>query len=183
MCVSNMRKLATRKAAAMVRAMPSAMVMVDSSLRILEANEAFVFMFTGEDSSPYLGQPEELTGLPVTDFLEFGGLLRRVLNTGQDIQKEHYLYQKRLYNVTVFSIERHQAAGAVVTDITSLKKGRESLARKVRDVITKNISTVQEIASLLGEHMVETESILSAIAADFEEEGQETAEEDEAAEV
>ena len=32
----------------------------------------------------------------------------------------------------------------------------------------KNISIVQEIACLLGEHMVETETLLSSIAEDYD---------------
>ena len=37
-----------------------------------------------------------------------------------------------------------------------------------QEVINKNIATVQEIACLLGEHMVETELLLSSIAKDFD---------------
>ena len=168
MCVSYMRRLATRKAAAMFRAMPSAMVMVDRNLRIQEANESFIRMFTGDQKERYLERPEELAGEPVAKWLEFTGLLKKVLKTGSDLHREHLLYKKRLYNIYVFSIEKHYSIGAVVTDITSLKSGREDLARKAREVISKNISIVQEIACLLGEHMVETEVILNAIAADLE---------------
>ena len=35
-------------------------------------------------------------------------------------------------------------------------------------IITKNIATVQEIASLLGEHMVETELLLNSIAEGYD---------------
>ena len=36
-------------------------------------------------------------------------------------------------------------------------------------MISKNISIVQEIACLLGEHMVETETLLNEIADDYDE--------------
>ena len=45
---------------------------------------------------------------------------------------------------------------------------RSKIAQKAREVITKNITTVQEIASLLGEHMVETELLLNSIAEGYE---------------
>ena len=45
---------------------------------------------------------------------------------------------------------------------------RNKIAQKAREVITKNIATVQEIASLLGEHMVETELLLNSIAEGYE---------------
>jgi hypothetical protein len=45
---------------------------------------------------------------------------------------------------------------------------RSKIAKKAREVITKNIATVQEIASLLGEHMVETEMLLNSIAEGYD---------------
>ena len=45
---------------------------------------------------------------------------------------------------------------------------REKIARRANEVISKNISIVQEIACLLGEHMVETETLLSSIADDYD---------------
>jgi PAS domain-containing protein len=197
MCVSSMRKLATRKAAALVKAMPSAIVMVDHQMNILEVNEAFVRMFTLNDpDSPNgpangydrpngyerpnkPGSPggppncqsrlEDLIGTPVTQWVEFGRLIRKVLMTGQDIHIEHRLYKGKLFNVYIFSVEKYQVAGAIVTDMTALREGRFDLAKKVREVINKNIATAQEIACLLGEHVVETETLLSAVAADYEE--------------
>ena len=45
---------------------------------------------------------------------------------------------------------------------------REKIAKRAREVIAKNIATVQEIACLLGEHMVETEVLLDSIAKGYE---------------
>lgn len=45
----------------------------------------------------------------------------------------------------------------------------EQIARKAHEVIEKNIATVQNIACLLGEHMVDTELLLSQIAQGYEE--------------
>ncbi|MDR2934370.1 MAG: 4Fe-4S binding protein [Candidatus Adiutrix sp.] len=167
MCVSHMRHLATRKAAAMIKSMPSAMVMVDGNLDIIEVNEAFLRMFTGGADSPYLGHPERLVGEPVESWLEFPELFRRVLKTGEDVYREHQPYNKRLYDLHIFNVERHKIIGAVVTDATILGRARERTAHRAREVISKNITIVQEIACLLGEHMVETETLLSAIAEDY----------------
>jgi PAS domain-containing protein len=167
MCVSNMRRLAMRKATAMIKAMPSAMVMVDENLKIIEVNEAFLRMFTGGAESPYLDQPERLVGEPVEDWLEFSSLFRRVLKTGEDVYREHRPYKRRLYDLHVFNVEKHKVLGAVVTDVTVSGRDRERTAQRAREVISKNITIVQEIACLLGEHMVETETLLSAIADDY----------------
>ncbi|MDR2946268.1 MAG: PAS domain-containing protein, partial [Candidatus Adiutrix sp.] len=168
MCVSNMRRLALRKASAMLQSMPSAALMVDDNLRIVEFNEAFARMFTGGADSPYLEHPERLLGEPVKDWLEFSELFRRVLKTGEDMYREHRPYKKRLYDLHIFNIEKHKILGAVVTDVTVAGRDRERTAQRAREVISKNITIVQEIACLLGEHMVETETLLTAIAEDYD---------------
>jgi hypothetical protein len=94
--------------------------------------------------------------------------LKKVLKTDQDIQLEHYLYQNRRYDVHIFSVEKHEIIGAMVTDVTLTVTSQEKMAKKAREVIVKNMQIVQNIACLLGEHMVETETILSAIADSYE---------------
>ena len=73
-----------------------------------------------------------------------------------------------MYDISAFAIEIGELAGAVITDVTKSEMDREKIARRAREVISKNIATVQEIACLLGEHMVETEVLLNSIAKDYE---------------
>jgi hypothetical protein len=73
-----------------------------------------------------------------------------------------------LYDISIFNIEENQIVGAVITDVTQSETNREKIAQKAHEVISKNISIVQEIACLLGEHMVETETLLSSIANDYD---------------
>ena len=175
MCASFMRQQAARKAAAMFKSMPSGMVMLDKNLHILEANEAFVRLFAGEAPGRPRPRPEDLLGRPVEDWLDLSRLFKAVMRTGHDLHKEHHVYRKRLYDLHVFCIDRGETIGALITDITVAWGGREKIAQKAREVITRNITIVQEIAGLLGEHMVETETILSSIAADFTADGDEEA--------
>ncbi len=140
MCVSYMRRLATRKAAAMFKAMPSALVMVDRNLRIQEANESFIRMFTGDEKALYLERPEELVGQPVDNWVEFTGLLKRVLKTGLDLHREHLLYKKRLYNIYVFSVEKNRSVGAVVTDITSLRSQKSPGGHRQKYILSSRDS-------------------------------------------
>lgn len=167
MCISHMRKIASRKADALLKSMPSAMVVVDAALNILEVNEAFVRMFTDGATKNVMTTPEHFVGEPVESWISFAHLLKTGLKTGGDIYKEHYHHNKRLYDINIFSIEKFVSVGALVTDMTVLESGRDKIAKKAREVIAKNITTVQEIAFLLGEHMVETEILLSSIAEDF----------------
>ncbi len=172
MCVSYMRKLAIRKASAMLRSMPSAIVMADSDLRILETNEAFVRMFAPDLMEIFKDRPEGLAGGALDRVVPFVDLFKRTLNSGKDIHKERYAIGKNLYDIAIFEIERNKIVGAVITDVTQTEMKRERIAQKAHEVIEKNIATVQNIACLLGEHMVDTELLLSQIAQGYEEDSQ-----------
>lgn len=169
MCVSYMRKLAIRKASAMLRSMPSAIVMADSNLNIIETNEAFVRMFAPDLLEIFKDRPEGLAGGALDRVVPFTDLFKRTLKSGKDIHKERYAVDKNLYDIAVFEIERNKIVGAVITDVTKTEMKREQIARKAHEVIEKNIATVQNIACLLGEHMVDTELLLSQIAQGYEE--------------
>ena len=69
----------------------------------------------------------------------------------------------------VFEVEKNKIVGAVITNVTKTEMKREQIAQKAQEVIEKNIATVQNIACLLGEHMVDTELLLSQIAQGYDE--------------
>ena len=168
MCISYMRKIAMRKAAAMLRCMPAAIVMVDNNMNILEANESFMKMFTGDMYEIFKARPDGLTGAAIDRIVGFSDLFRTILKTGKDLHKEHYNVNNRLYDINAFTIEPNEIVGAIITDVTQTETTREKISEKAKEVISKNISIVQEIACLLGEHMVETETLLNSIANDYD---------------
>jgi len=176
MCISYMRKTAMKKASKMLSSMPSAVVMVDKKLNILEANDAFMRAFCGDMYDIFAARPEGVMGAALERLTPFADVFKASLKTGTDIHKEHFRYQNKLYDLNVFTVEKGEIVGAVISDVTKMEMDREKIARRAREVITKNIATVQDIACLLGEHMVETELLLSSIAEDFD---SATSEEDE----
>ncbi len=168
-CVSYMRKIAVRKAAAMLRCMPSAVVIVDSNMEIVEANDSFARMFLSDEMYEiFSSRAEGLTGACIDRIVSFPELFKSALDTGREIHQEHYTIKDKVYDISIFTIEDNELVGAVISDVTRSEMDRSKIARKAREVITKNIATVQEIASLLGEHMVETELLLSSIAEDYD---------------
>lgn len=176
MCVSYMRKIAMRKAAAMLRCMPSATVMVDSNLNIIEANDSFMKMFTGDMYEIFKARPDGLTGAAIDRIVDFSDIFKTILKTGKDLHKERFPVKNRLYDISAFTIEENEIVGAVITDVTQSETNREKISQKAHEVISKNISIVQEIACLLGEHMVETETLLSSIANDYDDKDDEKSE-------
>lgn len=168
-CVSYMRKIAVRKAAAMLRCMPSAVVIIDSNMEIVEANDSFEHMFLSEEMyEVFASRQDGLTGAAIDRIVPFSELFKSALDTGKDIHQEHYAIKDKVYDISIFTIEYNELIGAVISDVTKSELDRSKIAQKAREVITKNITTVQEIASLLGEHMVETELLLSSIAEGYE---------------
>ena len=85
-----MRKIVMRKAAAMLRCMPAAIVMVDNNMNIIEANDSFMRMFTGEMYEIFKARPDGLTGAAIDRIVEFSDIFRTILKTGKDLHKEHY---------------------------------------------------------------------------------------------
>ncbi|MBR6299239.1 MAG: 4Fe-4S binding protein [Candidatus Gastranaerophilales bacterium] len=168
-CVSYMRKIAVRKAAAMLRCMPSAVVIVDSNMEIVEANDSFEHMFLSEEMyEVFASRQDGLTGASIDRIIAFPELFKSALDTGKDIHQEHYAIEDKVYDISIFTIEDNELIGAVISDVTKSEIDRSKIAQRAREVITKNITTVQEIASLLGEHMVETELLLSSIAEGYD---------------
>ena len=168
MCVSYMRKIAVRKAAAMLRCMPSAVVIVDSNMEIVEANDSFEQMFLGDMYEIFASRQDGLTGASLDRIVSFSDLFKSALLTGKDIHQEHYALDDKIYDINIFTIEDNELVGGVISDVTKSEIDRSKIAKKAREVITKNIATVQEIASLLGEHMVETEMLLNSIAEGYD---------------
>lgn len=168
MCVSYMRKMAAHKANALFKNIPSAVVVLDKDLNILEANEAFIKMFAGENQQFYLTNPQKLLGCSLGVFFGAEKIFATVLAEGKEIHKEAYHWHNKCYEIHAFPMEEKVSVGGVITDITNATHSREAVAQKAKEVIDKNIATVQQIACLLGEHMVQTETILNTIANEYE---------------
>ncbi len=166
MCVSYMRKLAQKKANALLRCMPSAVVIADKDLRIIECNEQFGGMFGEELSQVYDVRPG-LAGCMLAKVVPFAEMFQTVLRTGREIHYDHYRCDGRLFNITLFAVEPHEAVGGVILDVTRQEFRRDQIAQRANEVIKRNLSTVQDIACRLGEHMADTEILLRSIAEGF----------------
>lgn len=166
MCVSYLRKQAQKKANAILRCIPTAVVIVDKDFQIIESNRSFALMF-GQDTLEMFDLMPGLTGADLRRIVPFANLFEEALLSGKDIQRNNMKVNMNLYNITVFTIEAHETVGAVIYDVTQTEMHREQIAERARQVIDKNLMTVQEIACRLGEHMADTELLLRSIANDY----------------
>lgn len=165
MCVSHMRKLAQHQAAALLRTMPSAAVVVDERLRVVECNAPFARLAGEAAAARHAAQG--LAGTPLDELVPFARLFRHVLDSGQDMVDKDVRFRQTVLHASIFSIEPHRLVGGILPDITVPAVRREQVVKRTRQVIEKNLATVQRIAFLLGENAAETEGILKSVIDSF----------------
>jgi PAS domain-containing protein len=166
MCVTYMRKLALKKANALMQKMPSAVVIVNDGMRILEHNTAFATLFGRTDPVTGAAAPQ-LEGLMLSEILPFANLFHGVLKSGEDILDRDLRYQKTILHATIFTIEKHHVVGAILQDITAPAVRKAEVIRKAQEVIQRSLQTTQQIACLLGESAAESEITLNSIIESF----------------
>jgi len=167
MCVSYMRDLAQKKADALVRAMPSGVVVADAELRVVECNEKFASLLGPDAATAFEARPG-LSGAELERLVPFAELFSRVMSDeGPEYLERDLKIGDRVLHGTVFSIERGAYSGGVFQDVTLPWIQRDRIVAQAKAVIDKNLRTVQRIAYLLGENAADTESTLESIIESF----------------
>jgi PAS domain-containing protein len=171
MCVSYMRSLAQKKANILIQKMPSAVVIVDSRLKIVECNPNFVKLFSPQGASDSKDGAEQalppMEGELLETIMPYSRLFQGVLRSGEDIVEKDLRVRGRVLHAMIFSIEKHALVGALFEDITQPSMQREQIIKRTRHVIQQNLMTVQKIAYLIGENAAESEIILNSIVESF----------------
>jgi hypothetical protein len=142
--------------------MPSAVVIVDEKLKIIECNAGFSRLFSSEGELP-----TNLEGSALGGVIAFSNLFRRVLDSGEDIMGHDIRFGRSILNTSIFTIEPHSFIGGIFQDITAPTAQKEQIIGRAQAVIEKNLKTVQQIAYLLGENAADSEVILDSIVQSF----------------
>jgi transcriptional regulator with PAS, ATPase and Fis domain len=167
MCVSYMRKLAMNKANALIRAMPSGVVIVDENLKIIECNKKFAEIIGGDVLAVYQSMPG-LEGAILKKIVPFWQFFSNTMETSEEIIQKPVKVQDKIITLSVFPIEKNRIVGGIIRDVTEPEVQKEQIIQKAKEVIHKNIYTVQQIAYLLGENAAESEVILNSIIESFQ---------------
>ena len=165
MCVTYMRKLALKKANALMQKMPSAVVIVNDTMRIIEFNTAFARLI-GRTETPAPAAPA-LDNVRLDEVIPFANLFQTVLKNGEDILDRDLRYQQTILHATIFTIEKHCVVGGILQDITEPAVRKAEVIRKAQAVIQHSLETTQKIACLLGENAAESEITLNSIIESF----------------
>lgn len=166
MCVSWLRKLAQKKSNAILRCVPAAVVIVDNKLRLIECNRRFAEL-AGPEALEIFDEIPGMSGAVLNKLVPFPDLFDQVLRSGIELKRDMIRMGKKLLSLDIFNIDPGQVVGAMFFDVTNTEFRREQIAERAKEVINKNLATVQDIACRLGEHMAETEILLRSIAEDY----------------
>lgn len=162
MCAGNMRKLAQKKVNALIKTVPFGVVIVDHNYQIVEANGKFLSFFTEIGEMKYEEINQKIKGLPISNFSPLVNQIKMVLENTQSFE-ERIDFNGFVYKTTFFTIEKKRLAGILFQDVTQPTLHRKTIVNKAEQVIRKNLESVQQIASLLGENAAETEIILNSV--------------------
>ena len=162
MCVSYMRRVAADKASVLLQRMPYGVVLVDDRLQIIESNRIFAELI-GNDSAMLWDAKPGLQGADMKKMVAFHKVFSNVLSSGNDLIDRNIEENGRLYNLSVFTIQRHRIICGIIQDLHHPGLMQEDVMRRIKQVVHENMSTVQKVAFLLGENAARTEAMLNTV--------------------
>lgn len=162
MCMSYSRNLAQKKFTALLGKMPSGVMLVDSNLCIIEANQNMADIL-GADAQLIFGVNQGMKGADLEKFISFTSLLSSCLVWNKDRTDEEVQIGDKMYRASLFTIEPHKVICVVINSLMINNMINEQMTARTRAVIRENLDAVQKIAYLLGETASRTEAVLNSI--------------------
>ena len=157
---------------------PNGVLLVDKDTLIRFVNPAFRTMFRCAD--------DELMGRKAVEFVHSDCFERAIAAGGSLMVKESIPEHGVSFRVGIFPIEgEHTSTGSgqalycgIFIDISEEEKARKDfldlkaqMLKRAQEVISRQMQTAQEIASLLGETTAETKVLLMKLMSLYQEEG------------
>ena len=149
---------------AMLQKLPSAVIILDETLKIIQANESFIKLL-GEEALEINEVIPGMTGADLKTLLPYNihNLFTYVLANNENITDRDIMLNDKQYSISVFVIRKEKIIGAVIRDLSSPEVQKEEIIKRLTDVVDKNLSLVQQIGFILGEGASETERMLNSI--------------------
>lgn len=149
---------------AMLQKLPSGVVIVDESMKIIQANESFIELL-GEDALEINDVIPGLTGADLKTLLPYNiyNLFTYVLKNNENLTDRDTSYNNKQFSLSIFVIRKEKIVGAVIRDLSAPEVQKEEIVKRLTDVVDKNLSLVQQLGFILGEGAAETERMLNSI--------------------
>ena len=148
----------------MLDKLPTGVVIVDNSLKILHSNHSFINII-GEDAKAISEVIPGLAGADLKTLIPFNvyNMFTFVIKEDEPVVSKDIHFEDRMLNISIFPIKKNKMCGAVIRDLYSPEVQGEEVTNRVSEVIDKNLEMVQKIGFLLGEGAAETEQMLNSI--------------------
>ncbi|MEX2429443.1 MAG: PAS domain-containing protein, partial [Bacteroidales bacterium] len=155
---------ASRITKTMLQKLPSAVVILDETLKIIQANESFIQLL-GEEAIEINQVIPGMTGADLKTLLSYNihNLFTYVLSNNENITDRDIVLNNKQYSISVFVIRKTKIVGAVIRDLSAPEVQKEEIVKRLTDVVDKNLGLVQQIGFILGEGASETERMLNSI--------------------
>lgn len=147
---------------AMLQKIPLAIVIVNSDLKVMQSNDSFVRLL-GHEAQDISQVVPGLINADIRTLIPFHKLFASLVFTGEENLSRDEEYKNKVYNITVFTIKKHEIVGGIIRDMENPDVRKDEVVERAREVIKDNLETVQQIAYLLGESSSKTEKILHSI--------------------
>jgi Na+-translocating ferredoxin:NAD+ oxidoreductase RNF subunit RnfB len=157
-------KVQSETISSLLHNLPSAVVIVDEKLKVIESNSSFVNIL-GEDAELINDVIPGLIGADLKTLLPYNvyNLFNYVLQKDENILGRDVNFNEGLLNISVFSLKPNKIVGAVFRDMYVAEVRQEEIISRVTEVIDENLKMVQQIAFSLGEGASKTEKMLNSI--------------------
>ncbi|MDR1056318.1 MAG: 4Fe-4S binding protein [Prevotellaceae bacterium] len=162
MCVSYMRKIAHDKATVLLQKIPAGVLLINSDLKIVDMNRRCAFLL-GQDIVDIYEVCPGLNGALLSNICTFDNLFKTVLATGKEIKERQIKENDKTWILSIYNIQPHRQVFGLLQDLQNPSVKKEWIIEKTREVIKNHMSTVQQVASLLGENAAFTDSVLRAV--------------------
>lgn len=162
MCVSYMRRIAHDKATVLLQKIPAGVILVDKDLKISDMNR-FCARLLGEEVSLIYEASPGLPGLELPEVCSFSDLFSTVIHTGIEITERQIREGDKIWLLSIYNIQPHRLVFGIIQDLREPYVRQEWMLEQTRKVIGKYMSTVQQVACLLGENAAFTDATLRAI--------------------
>ncbi|HSV87074.1 MAG TPA: [Fe-Fe] hydrogenase large subunit C-terminal domain-containing protein [Bacteroidales bacterium] len=149
---------------ALFQNLPSAAVIVNEKLQIIESNQSFVKIL-GEDAAVINEVIPGMVGADLKSLLPHNiyNLFAYVLEQDENVIGKDVNHGENLLNVSIYSLKSNKIVGGVFRDMHIAEVRKEEVINRVTEVIDENLKMVQNIAFLLGEGASNTEKMLNSI--------------------
>jgi iron only hydrogenase large subunit-like protein len=149
---------------ALINQLSAGVVIVDSEMKILSANNSLITTL-GEEVASIADVIPGLTGASLETMLDKSiiNFFDYVLRHHEDVDRKEVRINKTPLLLSVFNIQENKLVGGIFRQMSTQKLDTDELVLSIQKTIDKNLTMVQEIGFILGEGASNTEKDLNKL--------------------